>query len=214
MKKNFFTGLAILLPFALTVWIISFLVDILTNPFLGIAEGILQSYYSFDAPILIFSQEQLLIFWSRVAILIFLAFTAFIVGVFAHSMLIRYLFRTGEYFIRHIPFVNIIYKVVKEGVNAFFSSQKKSFGQAVLVPFPTKDVYCIGFMANENLHPDSAPELLDKVSLFVPGALHCTFGFLLLYERKEIISLNIPVENALKFLISCGTLNTDFKSVN
>src|ERR1700722_6579832 len=133
MQKNFFTGLAILLPFALTVWILSFLFDLLTTPFLGITEQILQYYYHFDTSVLIFSQEQVLIFCSRIVILGFLAITAFIVGIFARSLILKYLFRIGEYIIRHIPFVNNIYKAVKEAVNALFNS-KKSFGQAVLVP--------------------------------------------------------------------------------
>ena len=211
MKQNFFTGLAMLLPIALTFWILSFLIDLLTNPFLTFTENILKYYNLLDYPFLFFSGDQVLMFWSRVLILAFLAGIAILAGFLARILFLNFFFRMGDYLMHRIPFVNRIYKATQDVVHTLFGAQKTSFAKVVLVPFPHEKAYSLGMITSEGLHGESDPEHMDKVSIFIPGTPNPTFGFMLLFKREQLIMLDMSIDEALKFIVSMGVMTPEFK---
>lgn len=211
MKQNFFTGLAILLPIALTFWILSFLVQLLTNPFLVFTENILKYYDLLDHPFLFFTGDQMLLFWSRLLIIAFLGGIAILAGFLARILFLNFFFRLGDYIIRRIPFVNRIYKATQDVVSTLFGAQKPAFAKVVLVPFPHENAYSLGMITSEGLHDESDPEHMDKVSIFIPGTPNPTFGFMLLYKREQLVLLDMSIDEALKFIVSMGVMAPDFK---
>lgn len=211
MKKNFLTGLAILLPIAITFWIISLLVGLLTNPFLGFTSSLLSYYNLLGEPFLFLTGPDVLILASRLLILFFLFAMMLFAGFLARVFFLNALFKAGDFLIHKIPLVNKIYKATQEIVHTVFSTEKTSFSKVVLVPFPHAKSYCLGMITSNSLSKDSNAEYLQKVSVFVPGTPNPTMGFILLFKREQIIELDVSVEDALKFIVSCGVISTPFK---
>ena len=203
MKKHFFTGLAILLPIALTLWIVLFLVEALTNPFLDFVEGILSYYGVIQSPFL-------LVFWSRLLILFFLIANTMLIGFVARLFIITALLKFGDKILHRIPVVNKIYRAAKEIIHTLFGHETTSFSKVVLVPYPNERTYMLGFLANAQQTEGSSADQRDKMSIFVPGTPNPTFGFMVLYPKEKVIILDIKVDDALKFIVSCGVLNTPF----
>ena len=211
MKKHFFTGLAILLPIALTLWVVLFLITALTNPFLGFVEEVLRYYDVLDRPFLFLTGHDVLVFWSRIFILLFLIGMAILIGFFARLFFIRAVFKYGDYLLHRIPIVNKIYKAAKEIIHTLFGHEKTSFSQVVLIPYPNERTYALGFLASNQQPPGSSPEHRGKMSIFVPGAPNPTFGFMVLYPKEKVIFIDMKVDDALKYIVSCGVLDTSFK---
>lgn len=207
MKKNFLTGLVLLLPFALTVIILFWVINFLTNPFQSSVESILNYYDVFNGPFLFFSASQVLYFSSKILILILLLVFLLLVGTFGQIVLLTTLFRFGDYVITHIPFVNKIYKITQDIVKTLFQSKGNAFSHVVVVPFPHSKAFSIALMSQEQ--KNTLPN--ELVSVFVPGAPNPTFGFMLTCKFEDVIFLDLKVEEALKFIVSCGIMSPGFE---
>ncbi len=207
MKKNFITGLILLLPVTLTVWVLIFAVDLLTNPFIDITESIISQFFQFSSPF--FAQHH--IFFTRCLILIFLSITLFITGLLAQTFLLKHIFRLSEYLISRTPFINRIYKTFQDIIHTFAHHKRERIARVALVPFPYKNAYCIGMVTADKMPEDSDLSFRNKVSLFVPGTPNPTMGFMLLYDKSDIVLLDMSVEEAFKFLVSCGSITANFK---
>jgi uncharacterized membrane protein len=212
MKNDFFTGLVILLPIALTFWLLNFVIHLLTDPFLDLTEAILHHFHLLDKPFLFFSGEEVLMFWSRILILIFLTAFIFLAGFLARILFLNYLFSYGNYLINRIPFINRIYRSVQDGVHALFHREKDAKVKVVLVPFPHHKGTSVGLMPQPQMHKDSEPAYLDKVSIFVPAAPNPTYGLVLIYSKSDVVLFDMTSDEALKFIISCGTIQRATKA--
>lgn len=215
MKKYFLTGLAILLPAVLTFLILAFLLNIVTKPFLGPVVTAFSYYDIFNKPFLFLNGPTTLMLSSKLFVLIFLVFIALIVGFLGQLILLKWLGNVSDYIIHRIPFVNRIYKATQEVVHTLLvrkKEEKASFSSVVLVRFPHAHTYSIGLVTSskENDAPDEEPK--GHVSVFVPGTPNPTMGFMLLFPKNQIIPLDIKVEDALKFVVSCGVILPKFES--
>ncbi len=204
MKKYFFTGLAILLPLALTLWIFSYLVDLFTGPFLELVREPLQKY-SENLPF--FPRKGGLILISRLIVLLGLLIFTFLLGMIGRWFLFRSLIQITQKILLKIPFIRVIYKVTKEIASAFFGGEKSgAFRYPVLIPFPSETSWCIGFVTGETL-----PEVKKKVSedlmpVFIPTAPHPISGYIVLASEKEIKKVEMSAEEAIKLTVSCGVI--------
>jgi uncharacterized membrane protein len=210
MKKYFITGLIILLPMALTIAIVLFIFNLLTVPFAGAVKLIFQRYDLLDKGFLFLTPDQLQQGISQLLILIFLFLATVVIGAIARGFFIHYTVSLGEAILHRIPFINSIYKTSKEVIKTMFASKTKSFKQVVMVPFPSANVYTVGLITREDL---PSPDLNYKalIAVFVPTTPNPTSGFLMMYRPDEITYLDMKVEEALKFVISCGVISTPFK---
>ena len=108
----------------------------------------------------------------------------------------------GDRFVRHIPVVSKIYKALRDVIDTLFSSKGNSFSQVVLVRFPHSGMLAVGLIAKVQ-----TPEHHDKeVSVYIPGAPNPTAGFILNYRYEELSFVDVKVEEAMKFIISCGIM--------
>lgn len=209
MKKYFLTGLAILLPIVLTFFILSLIVNIITMPFIGITTYTFDYHDMFNQPFLFFSGETVLAIISKVIVLISLFFIIIFIGFIAELFLVRWLRHIGDFIVHRIPVINRVYKSTQEVVHTLFARKKEkketNFSGVVLVPFPHKNTYSIGLITNRE-HVKSDSEFLNLISVFVPGTPNPTMGFMLMFREEQTIPLDMKVDEAIKFCVSCGVI--------
>jgi len=215
MKKHFITGLVILLPLALTFLIVIFLINLLTVPFVGIVQSIMENYGLLDKGFFFLGAKQLQYIVSQIFILLFLfIFTTFL-GSLARWFFVHYLIRAWDYTLHRIPIIRSVYKTSQDVINSILASDKKSFKQVVLVPFPNEASHTIGLVTRENIPSFTKPGTDNLVSVFVPTTPNPTSGYLILFKEKDLTYIDMRVEEALKYIISCGViLNEPLKRVS
>ncbi|NGX31627.1 MAG: hypothetical protein K940chlam8_01003 [Chlamydiae bacterium] len=209
MKKYFLTGLVILLPLAVTVAIVIFIVNFLTEPFIGAFVNFLSRIQWNGKELSSVLSMQLIYRTSQIIILILIFVFILILGMVARWFFFRSLIKFSDSILHKIPLVNKIYKTSQEIINTFFKSDSKSFKRVVLVPFPKEDVYCLGLVSRD------APQMLEDavkeklISVFVPTTPNPTSGFILMFKEEDVIDLDIKTEEALKFIVSCGVIHPE-----
>lgn len=207
LKAYFITGLVILLPLALTLAIMTFLFNLLTEPFAGIVKAILGHYNLLDSGFLFLSAAQVQQLFSQILILALLFFVTVSLGFIARWFFFHYIVGFWERMLAKIPFIRGVYKMCRDIIETLFVSSSNSFKQVVLVPFPTPDTQAIGLVTNKNISGlDQTGNPL--VAVFVPTTPNPTSGFLMLFKETDLIYLDMKVEAALKYVISCGAVPT------
>lgn len=201
MKKYFLTGLVTLLPLAVTIWIVHFVVNFLTKPFIGLV-----SLVTDRLPI---ASPQLIRTMSQIIILIGLLILTFFLGFVAQKFFFSQIIRLGDRILDKIPLVNKVYKTSKEIVTSIFSSKEKSFKQVVLIPFPYRGSYCIGLIAKQAPRTCSKAENSELVSVFIPTTPNPSTGYLVMCQKSELIYLKMKTEQAIKYVVSCAVIQPE-----
>lgn len=201
MKKTFLAGLAILLPIAVTLFIIFFVVDFVTAPFVGIVEDILSHHGVME---LAAEHRYILVFISRVTILVLFFFLILILGFFGRKFFFSWFINLTHRIFYKIPIIKTIYRITKEISGNIFSEEKKKFFKGtVQVPFPHERSKALGLLSG-----DAPPSVAEKngnlQTVFVPTSPHPISGFLMMYDEKEVQETEIETEDLFKFLLSCG----------
>lgn len=205
MKKSFSTGLIILLPFALTLWVFNYLLDLFTNPLFHLIETVLL-FYEKQQGFGLLHHETLVRFFSRIAALVLTFFFIVGLGFFARKFFFDVSFKLFQRLMVHIPLVGTIYRLSKDITKAMLSSDK-SFKETVLTPFPSTEAYSVGFVTGDV--PSHLKTLIPHVdvTVFVPTAPHPISGYVLFCPRGSLQKVDISIEETFKFLISCGVVN-------
>lgn len=213
MKKHFITGLVILLPVTLTFFFVAFVFNLLTNPFVGLVQSIFHNFNVFESGFWIFDAQQVQEYASKICTVIFLVSFTILLGAVARWYFINSFLSLWNYILHRIPFVNVIYKTCQDVINTIFSSKSSSFKQAVLVPFPHKESRSIGFVTCDDL-PPLLPGEEKTITVFVPTTPNPTSGFLVFFAEKDLLYLDMKVEDAFKYIISCGVLPTTLNVIS
>lgn len=202
LKTLFITGLVILLPLALTLAIVVFVVNFLTKPFLILFSSAIEKLPGFEAyPALIHLGLQILIIFFLFAFIVLL-------GFLAKLLLFKSLLRLNDFLIHRIPFIKTIYKASQQVIKSILGNSSRSFKQVVMVPFPHKGIYSIGLVSGNA--PQTCQDILETqhITVFVPTTPNPTSGFLMLFKKEEVIFTDMKVEDALKYIISCGVISS------
>jgi uncharacterized membrane protein len=207
MKKYFTTGLAIVLPVLVTFLIVGFLINFLTKPFIGPTSAFLSQMIGQYDSLHFLQQKGVLSFLSKMMILLFLGGIVFFVGLIAKLFLIDYLIRFGNFLFHKVPFINKIYKACQDVVHSVFHTST-SFSQVVLVPFPTERSQSIGFITGKPIALIEKDVTTDFVSVFIPGTPNPSVGFLFILKAEKLIYLDMKVDEAMKFILSCGVVSS------
>lgn len=200
VKKHFITGLVILLPIAVTVALLFFVINFLTEPFVGFIEKFLEPYdwyTKYYSPIR---------FSLQIAMLATLFLFTVMLGFLARLVAFKSLISLHEYVLHRIPIIKSIYKAAQQVIQTLFGSSSKSFKQVVMVKFPTHSSYCIGLISSQGPLLCNAAIGKNLITVFVPTTPNPTSGFLMMYPEEEVVYLDMKVEDAFKYIISCGVI--------
>ncbi len=208
MKKYLTAGFIILLPIALTVWIILYFLDLFTAPLYSIVEHLIVLYEKKQglSPA---SHEHLVSFISRLVAFFLTFLLVFLLGYFGRKFFFESLLALANKIMQKIPFVGTIYRLTKDVTKAMLASDQKTFKKTVLLPFPSDKTHTVGFVTGEV--PEALRKIIPKaeVTVFVPTAPHPISGYVLFAPQEAVFDINISVEETFKFLLSCGAITPE-----
>ncbi|TAH45438.1 MAG: DUF502 domain-containing protein [Betaproteobacteria bacterium] len=192
MKKYFITGLLIWIPLAITFMVLAWIVGTLDQIILLLPNGIHpREIFGFNIPGLGVVMSLLIVLTT---------------GLIAANVLGQKLVQVWEAVLSRIPVVKSIYYSVKQVSDTLFSSSGQAFRQALLVQYPREGSWTIAFLTGKP-GGDAANHLPgDFVSLYVPTTPNPTSGFFLMMPKKDVIELDMSVDEALKYIISMGVV--------
>lgn len=212
MKKYFITGLVILLPLAVTLAVILFLFNLLTEPLAGFVAAFFERYDLLEKDYFFISGHKVQFFVSQIVILLLLFAVTVLLGMLTRYFLFHSLLKLWDWLIHRIPLISTIYKSSQDVIGSVFASKTKSFKQVVLVHFPNKETTTVGLLTQENIQGLTADDK-GLAAVFVPTTPNPTSGFLILYPKEELVYLDMKVEDAFKYIISCGVLSPTFRTL-
>lgn len=213
MKKYFITGLIILLPLTFTALVIIFIFNLLTDPFLEMVKALFDHYQLFSNGFLFLNANQLQSLIAKILIIITLFLGTALLGLVTRWFFFHSLLRFADRLMHKIPIVNSIYRICQDIIKTIFTTENKSFKQVVLAPFPTSDTQSIGLITKEDMPGLEGTLHANRVAVFVPTTPNPTSGFLMMYNREDLIYLDMKVEDAFKYVISCGVITTNFTAM-
>jgi len=196
-KRSFFTrfrnyfiaGIVVLIPIGVTVYLTLFLISISSKI---LPKEINPNHYlPYDIP--------------GVEIIISVLLITFI-GWLSLSIIGKTLIRLFENVLKRIPILRTIYSALGQMTDSFKKSEKNK-KNVVLVEYPRKGSWAVGFATNDNSGEITNKIKKNLVNVFVPTTPNPTSGFLLMFPKDEIIYLDMDFEEASKFIVSAGTSN-------
>ena len=127
-------------------------------------------------------------------------------GVFAANFAGQWWIKLWDRIITHIPIVKSIYSSVKQVSGTLFSSNGNAFRKAVLIPYPRNGSWTIAFVTGTPAEEVAAKLGAEHVNVFLPTTPNPTSGFFMIVPRADIIELEMSVEEALKHIVSMGSV--------
>ncbi|SMH57081.1 DUF502 domain-containing protein [Maritimibacter sp. HL-12] len=210
-RNNFLAGLVVVIPIAITIWLIwTFVgwIDSWVMPFIP-------SYYHPDVAINRWFGESewfLRTFGADfqvnvrgIGVVFFLIFTS-LVGLVVKGVIGRSLLHWGERLVARMPIVRSVYGGVKQIAETIFAQQESKFDKACLVEYPRPGVWAIAFISTRAKGEIDANIAAGEpvISVFLPTTPNPTSGFLLFVPRSSVIELDMSIEDAAKLIISAG----------
>lgn len=126
------------------------------------------------------------------------------VGALTAGLLGRWVVRTGERILSRMPVVRSVYAALKQIFETILSRQSQAFRKAVLVEYPRRGIWAIGFITGTTEGEVQNLTLDETVNIFLPTTPNPTSGFLLFLPRTDVVELDMSVEEAIKMVISGG----------
>lgn len=192
MKKYFITGLLVLVPLFITIWVVATLIQTMDQSLLLLPEAWQpENVFGFNMPGLGAVLTLLIIF---------------VTGLIATNIFGQQLIALWEGLLSRVPFVKSIYSSVKQVSDTLFSDSGNAFRKALLVQYPRQGIWTIAFLTGVPGGDVSNHLVGDYVSVYVPTTPNPTSGFFLMLPRTDVIELDMSVDEALKYIISMGTV--------
>lgn len=201
LRGNFFAGLIIVLPVGLTVYFIWAFVGFVDKRVLPLLPERFNPASDLDNALYV----------PGMGVIIFLVFTTLIGGI-TKGLFGRQLLRWVEGIMDRTPIVRSIYNALKQIMETVFNNQNTSFEKACLIEYPRKGIWAVGFVSTETkgeVVQQSGAK--DMYSVFVPTTPNPTSGFLLFFPKKDVVILDMDVEEAAKLIISAGLVTPPTK---
>ena len=189
IRNNFIAGVVVLIPIGITLYLTLFFIKLLSNILPNEINP--NHYLPYNIP--------------GLEILISLFIITFI-GWLSLSFIGKRLFNFFEMILNKIPILRTIYSAVDQ-LTETFTKKSSEDKNVVLIEYPRKGVWAVGFATRENTGEIKKKTQQDLVNVFVPTTPNPTSGFLLMFPKSEIIYLDLTFEEASKFIVSAGSIN-------
>ena len=189
LRNYFITGVVVLIPIGFTLYLSKFLISLSSKI---IPENINpNSYLPYSIP--------------GVEIVISILFITFVGGL-SLSFLGKKILKIIDDLFKRIPFLRTVYSAILQ-MTETFSKKEDDKKSVVLIEYPRKGVWAVGFATKENKTEMATKTNQKLVNVFVPTTPNPTSGFLLMFPIEDVIYLNMSFEEASKFIVSAGTSN-------
>lgn len=197
IRKTFVAGLLVAIPISLTIFIFIWLFNTVDAKLGEPIARLINERFAF---------EQFADPIPGFGLLILIALI-FLAGAFARNYFGGRLIALGDHIVTQIPIISRIYIAIREISEAIFSEKREVFRKAILIEYPRKGVYSIAFFTQDTRGPVQEALDHDVVSVFVPTTPIPTSGYLLFVPKDQILELDMSVEDALKLVISGGSIH-------
>ena len=200
LKNCFLTGLLVILPISITVYVIWILIRAMDAILKYIpAKYLPETYLQIHIPGLG---------------LILVVILVFVVGLLTRNIIGRKIVHLGENIVDRIPLVRVLYTGVKQLLEPLFLQKTNAFKRVALIEYPRRGAYVIGFITGESKGEVQNKTSKDMMNVFVPTTPNPTSGFYILIPEDEVVYLNMSVEDAFKLIISGGIVSPPEKRNN
>ena len=207
IKRTLITGLIILTPILVSVWIVRFVflqIHQSITPavlnllrLLGVGPWLETTFVNVGAPI----------FSVALAVIVI-----YLLGLLGGNVIGRQLLEGFERLLMQIPVVRGIYSATRQFLDTFSRDSNQAFRKVVLVEYPRKGLWTMALLTNETKGEVALAYQEPMVSVFIPTTPNPTSGWLLFVPKKDVIELTMSVDEAFKMIISGGVLTPDAPS--
>ena len=194
LRNLFIAGLLVLLPISLTIFIITFIFQKLDNL---LSPAFVKLLILLGLPL---QADQFVMGLGVVATIFIIIFT----GLITKNILGKKLFRLGEIIVEKIPVARSIYSGAKQIIDAVSKSQLDAFNKVVMVEYPRKGLFSLGFVTCEARGEIQGKTKNKVVNVFIPTTPNPTSGLLIFVPKEDITPLTMSVEEGIKLVVSGG----------
>jgi uncharacterized membrane protein len=196
LRNGFVSGIVLLAPIGITVWVF--------GKVFKMAGGTVRPFFQSRLPENIRIPQDSIV-WDILATFVLIALIT-LLGLISRYVFSKYFLGLVDRFIRSIPAVSSVYNAIKQIIDTFSRQNRNVFSKVVLVEFPRKGMYSVGFLTNK-MRGEVQEKTAEAVwSVFVPTTPNPTTGFLVMLPKENIIELDMSVGDGMKLIISGGAV--------
>lgn len=203
-RRNFTAGIIVVVPLLGTVALFWWLVSTVTNPGYRWLQNTFAQYPTF------FEEKGLVLVFRLMVLLLMLGLTM-LIGALARNFLGRRIIRLGETVVETIPIVNRVYIAFRQISRAFWGRNKSVFTRVVLLEYPRRGLYTLGFVTSAGKGEVKARTEEKLLNVFLPTTPNPTSGWFVMVPEDHAVLLDMKVEDALKMIISGGAVVPEYR---
>ena len=197
IKKNIIAGLLVTVPVALTYLVLAFVIRNVDRAMEPVITKL------FEPTALKWMAEYHIPGMGFVLLILFIG----LVGLFGTNFFGREILKISERLLSKVPFVRVIYTSIKKVVHTISETETPSFQNMVLLTYPRPPLKALGIVCGNAKGEISEKSNEEAINVFVPTSPNPTTGFLLMVAKKDLVFLDMSVEDGLKMIISFGMVN-------
>jgi uncharacterized membrane protein len=191
VRRYLVAGMLVWLPILATIWVVSFMLRIMDRTLL-----LLPPHY----------RPEALVGFSLPGVgAVFALIVVLLTGLLVTNLIGRRLVVWGEDLLNRIPLVRTVYGGVKSFAESVLT-QSNSFRRVVMVEYPRAGAWSIGFLTADDVPEISAKLGEPHVAVYISAALNATAGYLVVLPRRQVVELDMSVDEAIKMIITCGAV--------
>ena len=199
IKKNIIAGLLVTVPVALTYLVLAFVIRNVDRAMAPVITKV------FEPTALQWMAEYHIPGLGFIILILFIG----LVGLFGANFFGREILKSSERLLNTIPFVRVIYTSIKKVVHTISETETPSFQHMVLLTYPRPPLKALGIVCGNAKGEISEKSNEEAINVFVPTSPNPTTGFLLMVAKKDLVFLNMSVEDGLKMIISFGMVSAN-----
>ncbi len=204
LRRCLIRGTILLLPMLITVWLLSILFDLINTQVTPWVQQVL-IWAGFQGVDRWFARLGIPIVSLLLTLLLI-----YLVGLLAGNLAGRRLLVAAESWILRIPLIRSIYGSARQLLDAFSVDGREHFSRVVVIQYPRRGVWTVGFVTRESQHSMSGPDGdVPTIPIFLPTTPNPTSGWMVLVPHSEVVTLQMTIEEGLKLVVSGGIVSPD-----